>query len=322
MTLLLVLCCLGLWTLLYLLLCRLNPGRRCEWHCRSVTAIHALLITSLAAWCSFIQGPWPFTHAGGPNTPLQYLTTSICLGYFIFDFSWCLYFKTEGPAMMAHHALSIFGLTVTLVAGKYGTELVATICGAELTNPLLQLRWFLRETGQYHTIVGEIVDILFMGTFGMLRIGVGSVLLYSYFQQPTDFFGRLGGVCIYAIGWVFWIAIVQYAIKKYTKRWNAWKRKRKNNGSSVVSKSDSRHETLSGNSEMTQTADILVGQKVCSHSESLEDIPSQGELKKPNGYLRVGKPLPPSPEGSDGIINGIVHSHISCLVPEADKKNV
>ncbi|XP_046554452.1 TLC domain-containing protein 5-like [Haliotis rubra] len=310
MTLLLVLSCLGLWMLLYLLLCRLNPGRRCEWHCRSVTTVHAILITSLAAWCSFIQGPWPFTDAGGPNTPLQYLTTSICLGYFIFDFSWCLYFKTEGPAMMAHHALSIFGLTVCLVVGKYGTELVATICGAEVTNPLLQLRWFLRETGQYHTITGEIVDILFMVSFGMLRIGVGSVLLYSYFQQPTDFFGRFGGVCIYAIGWVFWIAIVQYAIKKYTKRWNGWKRKRKNTKS----------ETVSDNSEMAQTEDMFVGEKVCSHPETLEDIPSQGELKKPNGYLRVGKP--PTPEGNDGIINGIVHSHISCLVSEADKKNV
>ena len=133
--------------------------------------------------------------------------------------------------MLLHHSLSILGLLWTLLAGKYGTEMVATICGSEVTNPLLQLRWFLKETGRYHTLLGEVVDVSFMLSFFFVRIGVGSVLLYCYFQQPTDFWGRVGATSIYLISWMFWISIFRYAIYKYTKKYRAWCRARKDRAS-------------------------------------------------------------------------------------------
>ncbi|KAL5019845.1 hypothetical protein ScPMuIL_002737 [Solemya velum] len=220
------------WVTLYFTLCLLNPKRNYEWHCRLVTTLHAIVITSLAAWCAFVEGPWPFTDAGGPNTPTQLFTVTVCFGYFLFDFLWCLYFQTEDTVMLVHHSLSLVGLGLTFLMGKYGTEMVATICGAELTNPLLQLRWFLREMGRADSVLAEIVDHAFMISFGLLRIGVGSALLYCYFQQPTDLLGRFGGVVIYTIGWIFWISIVQYAIKKYKKKFKAWKFS-KNNGTDL-----------------------------------------------------------------------------------------
>ncbi|XP_041373449.1 TLC domain-containing protein 5-like [Gigantopelta aegis] len=248
---------LSSWSALYFLLCAANRKHSYEWQCRIVTCIHGILITSMAAWCAFVQGPWPFTDAGGSNTPLQWLTVTMCLGYFIFDFSWCLYFRGEGAVMMVHHCLSILGLSMCLVFGRWGTELVATICGGEMTNPLLQLRWFLRETGRYDTWYGELNDIVFMVLFGIIRIGVGSALLYSYFQQPTDYLGRFGGVCIYSIGWLFFINIVQFGVNKYKKKWRAFKQRQgsvskradkvngecssvgmKGNKSSVVTKND------------------------------------------------------------------------------------
>ncbi|GFN99358.1 transmembrane protein 136 [Plakobranchus ocellatus] len=211
------------WTTLYFVLCLCNSRRSYEWHCRMVTVVHATLISSLAIYITFLHGPWPFTDAGGPNTPLQVRTVSLCLAYFLFDFSWCMYFKTEGPVMVAHHFLSIVGLTWCLMAGRYGTELVATIGGAEITNPLLQLRWFLRETGYYRgTIWGHLVDWAFMLSFGFIRIVLGSMLLYSYYQQNTDFWGRLGGTAIYSIGWIFFIGILNYAIRKYVRIYKNW----------------------------------------------------------------------------------------------------
>ena len=62
--------------------------------------------------------------------------------------------------MLLHHSLSIFGMTWTLCAGKYGTEMMATIAGSEVTNPLLQLRWFLRETGRKDTRLSEVSSSL------------------------------------------------------------------------------------------------------------------------------------------------------------------
>ncbi|CAL1529321.1 unnamed protein product [Lymnaea stagnalis] len=207
------------WTTLYFLLCLWNPSRSYEWHCRTVTVLHAVGITLMAIYSTYVIGPWPFTSAGGPNSPMQIRTVGLCLAYFLFDFGWCLYFKTEGPVMIAHHLLSIVGLSWCLFAGYYGTELVATIGGAEVTNPLLQLRWFLRQTGYYKTIAGDIVDWAFILSFGFIRIILGSMLLYSYYQQDTDFWGRLGGTCIYIIGWIFFLGILNYVIRKYSRRY-------------------------------------------------------------------------------------------------------
>lgn len=176
----------------------------------------------MSAWCGFVQGPWPFTEVGGPNTPLQVLVVEMCLGYFLFDFSWCLYFRSEGGVMLLHHSVSIMGLLVTTVTGYYGTEMIAAIFGSEMTNPLLQSRWFLKETGKYDTLLGEIVDHAFVIMFGVLRIGVGTYLLYSYYQQDTDFLGRFSGTTLYAISWIFWISIVQYAVHKYQKKFKTW----------------------------------------------------------------------------------------------------
>ena len=52
------------WGSLYFTLRRLQPQRKAEWHCRTVTAVHASLISLITAWSTFVQGPWPFTDAG------------------------------------------------------------------------------------------------------------------------------------------------------------------------------------------------------------------------------------------------------------------
>uniref|UniRef100_A0A0B6ZI29 TLC domain-containing protein n=1 Tax=Arion vulgaris TaxID=1028688 RepID=A0A0B6ZI29_9EUPU len=259
-----------LWTTLYFTLCLWNSARSYEWHCRTVTTVHAIIVSCMAIYCTFRFGPWPFTDAGGPNSPLQVRTVSLCLGYFLFDVIWCLYFRTEGPAMMAHHFLSIAGLTWCLMSGSYGTELLATIGGAEITNPLLQFRWFLRETGRYKTLLGDIVDWAFMLLFGFFRIGFGSVLLYSYFQQDTDFWGRLGGVSIYIIGWIFFINIVNYAIRKYTRRYQAW---------TARSLPSDNFPSTAQDSDPKGRIDIINDQ----------DIPSQREIKYGNRELILRK---------------------------------
>ncbi|XP_061184634.1 TLC domain-containing protein 5-like isoform X2 [Saccostrea echinata] len=191
-----------LWCTLYFGLCHWKPHKSNEWHCRTVTAVHAVVVCFLCIWCAFVQGPWPFTEAGLP--------------------------------MLFHHVCSIMGMTIGTVTGRYGTEMIATIFGSEITNPLLQIRWFLRETGNYETVLGEVVDHSFMFLFGFFRIGIGSYLLLRYFQQDTDFLGRFGAVVIYAISWMFWINIMVYAGKKYKKRFQTFQQNNfKRNNDSV-----------------------------------------------------------------------------------------
>lgn len=130
--------------------------------------------------------------------------------------------------MLVHHTMSIAGLTVCFMLKYYGIEMITTLFGSEITNPLLQLRWFLRETGRYDSLLGDVVDVAFMSLFGFFRIFLGTILLYSYFgQEGTDWLGRMAGCLIYSMGWVFWISIVQYAIKKYNRKYGKSKQKSK-----------------------------------------------------------------------------------------------
>ena len=58
------LCYSFMWCTLYFTLCLLNTRRSYEWHCRTVTALHASTVSIMTAWCGFVQGPWPFTDIG------------------------------------------------------------------------------------------------------------------------------------------------------------------------------------------------------------------------------------------------------------------
>ncbi|WAR06584.1 TLCD5-like protein [Mya arenaria] len=219
------------WLTLYFTLCLVNPRRSYEWHIRTVTTIHAITVILLGLYSVFVLGPWPFDLMGGKSSDFQTFVITVSLGYFLLDLSWCLYFRTEGPVMMLHHTLSIVGLSICFGIEMYGIEMVTTITGAEITNPLLQLRWFLKETKQYDTKLGDIVDVAFMVIFGVFRIVLGTMLLIScYMQDNTDWLTRFGGTCIYSIGWLFWISIVQYGFKRYRRRYGSKSSKSTTNG--------------------------------------------------------------------------------------------
>ncbi|KAI8497265.1 hypothetical protein Bbelb_252140 [Branchiostoma belcheri] len=168
-----------LWVCTYRALCLLNSRCSAEWNCRLVTAAHGVLITCLSYKNGFIDNRWPFTDPGLPNSQYEEQIIVLCLGYFLFDFSWCVYHGTEGMVMLTHHCASIFGLAAALILGVSGTDVIGVIFGAELTNPFLQLRWFFKETGRYCTLPAEINDLLFISLFAGVRIGVGGYFFYT-----------------------------------------------------------------------------------------------------------------------------------------------
>ncbi|KAM3875231.1 TLC domain-containing protein 5a [Diretmus argenteus] len=220
-----VLLCLSGWVSLYVVLCNLSGSRGYEWNCRLVTLLHGILAVCITAYIGYVDGPWPFTYPGTKNTPLQISAMVLSLGYFIFDMGWCVYFRTEGPVMLAHHTLSILGILLTLWLGESGIEGCAVLFGSEITNPLLQARWFLRQTGRYETLLGDVVDILFVLLFVLMRIFVGGMMLYCELISPRPrFFIKCGGVAMYAMSWVFVVDIGRFAMRKsksWHRRWRA-----------------------------------------------------------------------------------------------------
>ncbi|KAI4785220.1 hypothetical protein KUCAC02_037892, partial [Chaenocephalus aceratus] len=196
-----------------------------EWSCRLVTLSHGVIIVLLTAYVLFIDGPLPFTHAGTENTELQSVSLAVCLGYFFFDMCWCVCFHTEGPLMLAHHAGSIVGILLALLMGVSGCETCGAIFGSEITNPLLQTRWFLRQLGLYDSLLGDAVDLLFIVLFATVRVGVGTVLVYCEVTSPrTTLIMKLGGVAMYALAWVFMVDIARFCCKKSRAKYKSGRR--------------------------------------------------------------------------------------------------
>ncbi|KAJ8267060.1 hypothetical protein GJAV_G00137850 [Gymnothorax javanicus] len=216
------------WAVLYHLLCCLNSQRTNEWNCRLVTLFHGVLIVCVTAYIGFIDGPWPFTHPGTENTPLQVLALVLSLGYFIFDMGWCICYRTEGPLMLLHHTLSVLGILLALVLGESGIETCAVLFGTEITNPLLQARWFLRKVGRYDTLMGDVVDLLFIVLFASVRIGVGGRMLYCELTAlRPSIFVKVGGVAIYSLSCVFMVDIARFACRKSAGKFCRWKQQYK-----------------------------------------------------------------------------------------------
>uniref|UniRef100_A0A3Q3FXN9 TLC domain containing 5b n=1 Tax=Kryptolebias marmoratus TaxID=37003 RepID=A0A3Q3FXN9_KRYMA len=218
-----VTCSLIGWLCLYLSFCCTFSQRGPEWNCRLVTLTHGIFIVLLTAYVVFVDGPWPFTHAGTENTELQVFALAVCLGYFFFDVGWCVRYRTEGPVMLAHHAASILGILLALFLGVSGCETCGVIFGSELTNPLLQGRWFLRRLGRYDSLLGDAVDLLFIVLFATVRVGLGTVMFYCELTSArTPVIMKLGGVVMYALAWVFMVDIAQFGYKKSRAKYKRW----------------------------------------------------------------------------------------------------
>lgn len=209
------------WYTTYRFAKRLNGSKCPEYSCRIITEIHAIIITVLTCWILFFTGTWPFDVLGLKNQPVEIETICASLGYFLHDFIWCLYYMTEGPAMLFHHFMSILTMTCSLWMGVSAVEVMGTIFGSEISSIFLNLRWFIKFHKLHDTTFGIIVDIVFVLTFIGVRMFVGGYLTYRELFSPAPLLMKIGGSCMYGVNCVFLVHILSFAryrIKKLSRK--------------------------------------------------------------------------------------------------------
>ena len=102
--------------------------------------------------------------------------------------------------MLAHHVVSIVGMVYVLYQDRFGSELTAVTGASEFTNPLLQLRWFMKTSGRYSGKMAVVIDFAFVACFLIARLGVGSAFHYVCQTSPKlDLFVKAGGQAFYII---------------------------------------------------------------------------------------------------------------------------
>lgn len=205
-----------LWVNLYCVVCIINSDRSAEWNCRIIAGAHGALSATMCFISAFILGPWPFNHIGYAPNPLHCNIIIVSFGYFLFDLLWCLYMKTEGNLMLAHHILSLYGFFHGLLFNLYGCELIAVLGASEFTNPILQYRWFLKQRGRYTGKLAVLVDFSFVFLFFAARVVVGSAfLVWTMLSPRMELIAKLGGAMMYSVGVIFSCHLAKFIRRKY-----------------------------------------------------------------------------------------------------------
>lgn len=132
---------------------KLSPRDRIDWDSRFASTLHALAITSFAAYIFFATDTYDDDTknpelAGQPIllrcTPVSQAALGVSLGYFVLDISLMVkhYPWMGGPEMLAHHIAAFASVYTSLSLGQahiYTLIMLAT----EVTTPFVNARWIL-----------------------------------------------------------------------------------------------------------------------------------------------------------------------------------
>ena len=95
-----------------------------------MSVLHAMIIVVLATLA--VQ-----EKQGTSSTPLQAITLSVSLGYFMVDIFLCLLIPPVDKAAFVHHVACIAGQIASLNGGGYGQNLCLNLLSAEISTPFL-----------------------------------------------------------------------------------------------------------------------------------------------------------------------------------------
>lgn len=205
----------AVWRLAYALTSLALPLKNPEYCCRIITFIHGLLVAFIGInQCFLIDSP--FDHPEWRTSYMQSFLMVASLGYFIHDLEWCLRYQKEDKLMLVHHMYSVCALFRMLFKGYSGAQATCGLGSMEITNPFLQLRWFIRSEGFYPSVLYTSVETTFVIVFVAVRIILGTYYMFIIFKQPkNDWDFVFLSLTIYIVSWIFMINIAKYLSTKY-----------------------------------------------------------------------------------------------------------
>lgn len=199
----------------YIALRLLLKKREPEYSSRIVAFFHGLVTAFFGInQCFYIDTP--FYHPEWRTTYLQTFILVFSAGYFIHDLIWCLQYEREDKLMIVHHIYTVIFLLRILFKRVSGAQTTCGLGAMELTNPLLQARWFIRSAGLYPSLLFLTTETVFLLSFTFVRIVLGTYVMSIIIKQPkNDKEFVTSSIIIYVISWMFFINIIKYVKKKY-----------------------------------------------------------------------------------------------------------
>lgn len=186
-----------------------------EYICRLLTFGHGLFCCVNCMY--YVCGP-----ALGINKvesiPFQILL-SHSMGYFTFDIIWC-FVHDEAFIVKFHHVVTCSGLIYYSFKHRQQYVIVYALGLTEITNPLLQTRWYMKYHGMRDSLLFKAIERIFIVSFFSLRTIVFSYYAYLSWtvpelnMTPDDLtFITLGLLVGYTLAWQMF-SYIMYQFKK------------------------------------------------------------------------------------------------------------
>ncbi|CAO1350206.1 unnamed protein product [Diamesa hyperborea] len=208
----------GLYILLYRVVRAILKERNAEYCCRILTFIHGIIASSFCLY--FVVLPTLGLYKV-VEIPLGWI---IChsFGYFVFDMAWMIV-HGEHPIMKFHHVVTVSGLFYYSFKIKQQYVILYAIGLTEITNPFLQVRWFLKFHNRREGIFFKITEAMLIILFFTIRVVVLSIYGYQAFTNKSlgfeiddKIFITLGLITGYALS-IQMINYIIYQLKKSNK---------------------------------------------------------------------------------------------------------
>lgn len=202
------------WLISYNILLYMLPHRSAEFSDRLLTLVHGSVTAFVGVNECFTKD---LLHEGPQNhSTTQQLLLIFSLGYFVFDLSWCVYYRSETNLMYAHHIYSCFALWRIIYMEYSGSQAACGLGCMEVSNPLLQARWYARALGYHNTPLFISLDLTFIFVFVVVRIFFGTFFLLAVTFHPyNNWEFRIISLAMYLLSWFFVANIINYVKLKY-----------------------------------------------------------------------------------------------------------
>ena len=213
------------WTLLYVFL-RFGVLRRrtADFSNRTVSFIHAVVAIYMCARCLPTWGAL-LENVGGANTTAHLECMTLSLGYFVYDFFYCL--LNNEVENVVHHMFTVGGLASGVITGRSGPELVGCLFLMEVSNPSLHLRSMLRELNMKDSLLATLNDLLFALLFLLCRLIVGPPLVWrTVVHDSNTYIVKAGALGIFVVSVMWGWRIIMMIVRTVKKLFGGAKAKK------------------------------------------------------------------------------------------------
>ena len=169
---------------------RLRHGQRGYWDASVASTVHALIICTLAAIAVADEPAFLSSSDAFLRTSASCRTLSVFFAWVVLDLGSSLYYwgswEQDGWPVLIHH-FSAVACWALFLQGGYGHAIALIGAACELTNPFMNMRYFLSTAGHKRSTAYLLNGALFLASFLLVRVGfataAGSSLLWK--QRDT-----------------------------------------------------------------------------------------------------------------------------------------